>query len=74
MQEFIDGARHGVILFTFGSVIRASSLPVEQRNSFLAAFASVPQRVIWKYEDPIENLSENIMLSKWLPQRDILGM
>lgn len=41
--------------------------------TFLNAFASIPQRVIWKYEKPIENLPENVMISNWVPQRDILG-
>ena len=45
----------------------------EQREAFLAAFASIPQRVIWKFEKPIENAPKNVMISKWIPQRDILG-
>ena len=74
IQTFIDEAQHGVILFTFGSVVKMSSLPLHQRRAFLDVFASIPQRVIWKYEEPIKDLPENIMISKWLPQRDILGM
>ena len=73
IQQFIDGSSHGIILFTFGSVVKASSLTLKQRESFISAFASIPQRVIWKYEDQIENLPANVMLSEWLPQRDILG-
>ena len=74
IQEFIDEAPNGVILFTLGSAVRGSSLSKEKRQAFLSAFASIPQRVIWKYEESIENLPENIMTSSWLPQRDILGM
>ena len=73
VQTFIDEAPHGVILFTLGSVISAESMPNERREAFLAAFTSIPQRVIWKFEGSIENLPKNIMISEWLPQRDILG-
>ena len=73
LQKFIDEATHGVVLFTFGSVVRANSLPPETKDAFLHAFAAIPQKVIWKFDEPIENLPENIMISDWLPQRDILG-
>jgi len=48
-------------------------MPLKHKEAFVAAFASIPQRVLWKFEEPIENLASNIMLSNWLPQRDILG-
>lgn len=74
MRKFIDEAAHGVILFSFGSVISSSkSLTLEQRNAFLGAFKSIPQRVIWKFEDKIDNLPKNVLLQDWIPQRDILG-
>lgn len=42
--------------------------------AFRDAFVEIPQRVIWKFEKQIENLSDNVMLTKWMPQRDILGI
>lgn len=42
-------------------------------TAFRDAFSEIPQRVIWKFEEQIENLTENVMLTKWMPQRDILG-
>ena len=74
LKKFIDEASHGVILFTFGSLVKASSISNSQREAFLEAFDSIPQRVIWKFEDTIEHPPKNIMLMKWLPQRDILGI
>ena len=70
---FIDGASHGVILFTLGSAVKTSSLSSKKREEFVKAFATIPQRVIWNFEGRIENLPNNIMLSSWTPQRDILG-
>ncbi|XP_065216830.1 UDP-glucosyltransferase 2-like [Planococcus citri] len=72
IHEFIDGAEHGVILFTLGSVVRAASLSPENQKAFRDAFAEIPQRVIWKFEDKIENVSHNVMILDWVPQRDIL--
>lgn len=42
-------------------------------KSFFDAFAEIPQRVIMKYEDQLNNVPENVLLLDWLPQRDILG-
>lgn len=42
--------------------------------AFRDAFAEIPQRVVWKFEERIENISANVMLSEWIPQRDILGI
>ncbi|XP_065216815.1 UDP-glucosyltransferase 2-like isoform X2 [Planococcus citri] len=72
IQKFIDEAEHGVILFTLGSVVRAATLPFESQKAFTDAFAELPQRIIWKFEEKIEHLSSNVMMLDWLPQRDIL--
>ncbi|XP_065225362.1 UDP-glucosyltransferase 2-like isoform X2 [Planococcus citri] len=72
IQKFIDEAKHGVILFTFGSVVRATTMSSEMKNAFRDAFAEIPQRVIWKFEAELENTPDNVMLIDWLPQRDIL--
>ncbi|KAL5242909.1 hypothetical protein ACI65C_010319, partial [Semiaphis heraclei] len=70
--EFIEQSSHGVIYFTFGSTVKMSSIPEHIRNAFIDALAKIPQRVLWKYEDELENKPKNVMVKKWLPQRDIL--
>jgi len=50
-----------------------SSLPENIKNSFIEVLAKIPQRVLWKYEGEIENKPKNVMMKKWLPQRDILS-
>ncbi|XP_065216827.1 UDP-glucosyltransferase 2-like [Planococcus citri] len=72
IQDFINQAKHGAILFTLGSVVRAATLSSETKKAFRDAFAELPQRVIWKFEEKIENLSSNVMVLDWVPQRDIL--
>ncbi|XP_015368702.1 PREDICTED: UDP-glucuronosyltransferase 2C1-like, partial [Diuraphis noxia] len=70
--EFIEQSSHGVIYFTFGSTVKMSSIPEHIRNAFIDVLAQIPQRVLWKYEDELENKPKNVMMKKWLPQRDIL--
>ena len=37
-------------------------------------FGSLKQRVIWNYDEEfIEGLPPNVLLKKWLPQRDLIG-
>lgn len=62
-----------MILFSFGSLIRTSTLPNKTIEVFKTVFARIPQKVIWKFEDEMENVPSNVMLMKWAPQRDILG-
>ncbi|XP_022164264.1 UDP-glucuronosyltransferase 2B37-like isoform X2 [Myzus persicae] len=70
--EFIEQSPHGVVYFTFGSTVKMSSFPENTKKAFMDALAQIPQRVLWKYEDDIENLPKNVMIKKWLPQREIL--
>ncbi|VVC33682.1 UDP-glucuronosyl/UDP-glucosyltransferase [Cinara cedri] len=70
--EFIENSPNGVILFTFGSTIKVSSIPEHIMNIFKNALARVPQRILWKYEEEMKNKPKNVMIAKWLPQRDIL--
>lgn len=48
-------------------------MSAEKRDIFCKVFASLKQKVIWKFEDDIPNLPPNVMTSKWLPQNAILA-
>lgn len=73
IQEFIENSPHGVIYFTFGSVMAMSSLPENIQNAFKNVFRKIPQRVLWKFEGEMENKPENVLTGKWFPQRDVLS-
>lgn len=73
ISKFLDDAKEGVIVFSLGGVTRGSTLTTEMRNAFMNAFFRIPQKIIWKFEDPLENVPSNVLLMKWLPQRDVLG-
>lgn len=71
--EFIENSPHGVIYFTFGSVVSMSSFPETVQKAFVEALGRVPQRVLWKYEGEMKDKPKNVMTRKWFPQRDILS-
>jgi glucuronosyltransferase len=74
LQEFADGAKDGLILFSLGSIIQGNQMPDSTRKVFLNVFSRLKQRVIWKWEtESMPNLPPNVRLSKWVPQQDILG-
>ncbi|CAI6346307.1 unnamed protein product [Macrosiphum euphorbiae] len=70
--DFIEQSPHGVVFFTLGSTVKMTSLPEHIKKALIDALAQIPQRVLWKYEDEIENLPKNFMIKKWLPQHEIL--
>ncbi|ROT79971.1 UDP-glucuronosyltransferase 2C1 [Penaeus vannamei] len=74
LEAWISGAGpEGVVYFSLGTVVRGTTMPVVYRDMFVEAFKRLKQRVIWKYEEELEGVSDNVLIQKWLPQQDILG-
>ncbi|XP_065218582.1 UDP-glucosyltransferase 2-like [Planococcus citri] len=73
IEDFIEGADHGVILFSFGTAVKASSMPPEKLEAIKDALSAIPQKVLWRVNDlNITNVPPNVKLGKWFPQRDVL--
>ncbi|XP_047451333.1 UDP-glucuronosyltransferase 2C1-like [Mugil cephalus] len=73
LEEFVQSSgEHGVIMMTLGTLL--AKLPQHIAEEIAAAFAQLPQKVIWRYvgQRPA-NLGNNTLLIKWLPQKDLLG-
>lgn len=69
-----------VVLFSFGSSINSSLMPLELKRSFVEAFESFPNvTFIWRYVTPEDDFGKsignvkNVVLKKWLPQLQILS-
>ncbi|XP_065220400.1 UDP-glucosyltransferase 2-like isoform X2 [Planococcus citri] len=63
VEEFIEGAAHGVIFFSFGTTIKASSISPEKMRAIKAAFSAIPQRVLWRVNDlNISDVPPNVKL------------
>ena len=73
-ENFVQGSGdEGFIVFSMGSVVEAQYLPETLLDACIEAFSKIKQRVIWKFEKPIENITSNVMISKWIPQQDLMG-
>ncbi|XP_014289134.1 UDP-glycosyltransferase UGT5 [Halyomorpha halys] len=73
-QKFLDNSKNGVVYFTFGSVINATSLPNEVIDIFMTAFGRLKQNVIMKWESGhLRNKPKNVITKEWLPQNGILA-
>lgn len=71
-MEFIEDWPHGVIFFSLGTVIKGSTLATNVERMLKEVLGKIPQRVLWKYEDEMKDKPDNVMIRKWMPQRDIL--
>lgn len=64
----------GFIFVSMGSSVRASGMPEALRHVFVAAFATLPCNVVWKWEGgKIKDLPSNVRTAAWWPQQDLLG-
>ncbi|XP_050296038.1 UDP-glycosyltransferase UGT5-like [Anthonomus grandis grandis] len=73
IEYWTNNASAGLIYFSLGSMLKGHTIPKEQLQIFLKIFSKLPQRVLWKWEaDVMEGRPQNVMLTKWAPQFDIL--
>lgn len=73
--EFLNNAEHGVVYVSFGSVLQGSKMSQAHKKIFLNVFEKLkPVKVLWKWEtEQLDDKPDNVLLSKWLPQQDVLG-
>jgi UDP:flavonoid glycosyltransferase YjiC (YdhE family) len=75
LRQFVEGARSGAIVVSFGSMM--PSFPKEFIEKFFDAFRRLDNdgyRVIWrlKNNDGVP-VPDNVRTMSWLPQNDLLG-
>lgn len=73
LEAFMQSSgEHGVVVMSLGTLV--SALSHEVTEAIAAAFAQLPQKVVWRFmgEKP-SSLGNNTLLVKWLPQNDLLG-
>uniref|UniRef100_A0A665X2R8 UDP-glucuronosyltransferase n=1 Tax=Echeneis naucrates TaxID=173247 RepID=A0A665X2R8_ECHNA len=73
LEEFVQSSgEHGVILMSLGTFV--GEIPADMTNEIAAAFAKLPQKVIWRHKgDRPAALGNNTLLVDWMPQNDLLG-
>merc|ERR1719285_1583909 len=73
LRKFLDSSTEGAVLISFGSSLKPDQMPKEKINIFIQAFMQLGMKVIWKWDKEMPGLPDNIMLSSWLPQQDLLA-
>ncbi|XP_067292890.1 UDP glucuronosyltransferase 5 family, polypeptide A5 [Pseudorasbora parva] len=73
LEDFVQSSGdHGVIVMSLGTLF--SHLPPDITEEIAAAFARLPQKIIWRHTGPRPvNIGNNTLLIDWLPQNDLLG-
>uniref|UniRef100_A0A8C1HCE3 UDP-glycosyltransferases domain-containing protein n=2 Tax=Cyprinus carpio TaxID=7962 RepID=A0A8C1HCE3_CYPCA len=73
LDEFVQSSGdHGLIVMSLGTLF--SQLPQDITEEIAAAFARLPQKIIWRHTGPRPvNIGDNTLLVDWLPQNDLLG-
>lgn len=75
IREFIEGATHGVIYMSLGTIVKSAAMPQSIAETKLDVFGWLRQRNIRKWESdslPASAMPANVMAMKWTPQADIL--
>jgi glucuronosyltransferase len=74
LKTFLDDSKNGVIYMSLGSNVQSKDLRPEIKEMFLNVFRKSNMNVLWKFEDDsLLNKPNNVMISKWLPQSDLLA-
>jgi glucuronosyltransferase len=74
LKTFLDSSKNGVIYMSLGSNVQSKDLSPEVMQIFLKVFGSLSYDVLWKFEaDDLPNKPDNVMISKWTPQSDLLA-
>nr|XP_023024207.1 UDP-glucuronosyltransferase 1-8-like [Leptinotarsa decemlineata] len=74
LKEYIDNAEEGVVYFSLGSNVKPSEMSNETKKALLNALGKIKQKVLWNWdEDFLPGKADNIRISKWFPQQDILA-
>ncbi|CAJ1069448.1 UDP-glucuronosyltransferase 2A2-like [Xyrichtys novacula] len=73
LEDFVQSsAEHGVIVMSLGTLV--GTLPDDMAEHVAAAFAQLPQKVVWRHTGKRPStLGNNTLLLDWLPQTDLLG-
>ena len=74
LKDLLDSSQNGVIYMSLGSNVKSKDLRDETKAVFLNVFRKLPYEILWKFEDDkLANKSDNVKISKWFPQSDLLA-
>ena len=73
IRNFLNNSKKGVIYVSFGSIIQDSMLG-HKKEYIVEMFKRFHDYdFIWKWTEYLPELPKNVLVSKWVPQQDILS-
>ncbi|KAI8423594.1 hypothetical protein MSG28_012672, partial [Choristoneura fumiferana] len=73
LKNYLENSKNGVIYISFGTNVDTNVMPQEKVQNIIKAFSELPYDVLWKWNsDELQGKTENIRISKWFPQSDLL--
>ncbi|XP_072754820.1 uncharacterized protein [Anoplolepis gracilipes] len=76
LGQFLDNATEGFIYVSFGTTFVGDygSLQSEMLENFIEVFSKLPYKIVWKLDcNELPRKLDNILISKWFPQQNILA-
>lgn len=73
LEQFLSNAEYGVVYFSLGTFVRYDSLNQDIIRKILNVFGKLKQNVLWKWSGTLENVPDNVLIRKWVPQQDVLS-
>lgn len=70
----MEEAPHGVVYFSMGTMLKSNQLPEELKKGLLDVFRGLKQTVIWKFQETLSDMPNNVHIVNWAPQQSILGI
>nr|AUF81975.1 egt [Cryptophlebia leucotreta granulovirus] len=74
LRLFIRG-KTPVIYVNFGSILEANNMDLDALGEFVRVFNGLPYKFLWRVNKSIHqrfNISKNVLIRDWFPQRDLL--
>ncbi|XP_047989492.1 UDP-glycosyltransferase UGT5-like [Leguminivora glycinivorella] len=73
LKEYLDSSTNGVIYLSFGTNVNLSVLSAYKIQAMINVFSKLQYDILWKWDqDELPGKTENIRISKWFPQSDLL--
>ncbi|CAG9568600.1 unnamed protein product [Danaus chrysippus] len=73
LETYLNSSKHGVIYVSFGTNALSYMIPSDKIENVVKVLSKLPYDVLWKWDrDELPGKTDNIRLSKWFPQSDLL--
>ncbi|XP_070530389.1 UDP-glycosyltransferase UGT5-like isoform X2 [Cardiocondyla obscurior] len=74
IRMFLDEAKSGAIIISLGTNVKWKLFKADKIKAVILALAKLKQRVLWKLDMDVSfKIPNNIMIAKWIPQKEILS-